>query len=177
MGRDAARPRRRGRSGSRAALAGAAAIRIYLLAVGRLRRGPLYDLQALYAGRLAPPASIVELEEKRRLPPAELKDREAALILGALPAAARLVALDERGAAWTSRDFAEKLAAWRDGGAASLAFAIGGADGLGRAVIERADALLSFGAMTWPHFLVRGMLLEQLYRAQQIQAGHPYHRD
>ena len=58
-----------------------------------------------------------------------------------------------------------------------LAFAIGGADGLGTAIIRRADAVLSLGAMTWPHLLARGMLLEQLYRAQQILAGHPYHRD
>jgi 23S rRNA (pseudouridine1915-N3)-methyltransferase len=142
-----------------------------------LRRGPLYDLQALYAGRIAPPPAIVELEEKRRLPPVELKARAAELILGALPTGARLVALDERGAAWTSQEFARRLAAWRDGGAAVIAFAIGGAEGLGPAVIERADAVLSLGAMTWPHFLVRGMLLEQLYRAQQILAGHPYHRE
>ena len=124
-----------------------------------------------------PPAAIIELEEKRRLPPAELKAREAELILAALPAGARLIVLDQRGAEWTSREFADRLRAWRDGGAASLAFAIGGAEGLGSAVIDRADAVLSLGAMTWPHLLVRGMLLEQLYRAQQILAGHPYHRE
>ena len=124
-----------------------------------------------------PPAAIIELEEKRRLPPAELKAREAELILAALPAGARLIVLDQRGAEWTSREFADRLRAWRDGGAASLAFAIGGPEGLGSAVIDRADAVLSLGAMTWPHLLVRGMLLEQLYRAQQILAGHPYHRE
>ncbi len=120
--------------------------------------------------------TIVELEEKRRLPPAVLKEREAELILGALPAGARLVALDQRGASWNSRDFADRLASWRDSGTAALAFAIGGAEGLAAAVIDRADTVLSLGMMTWPHFLVRGMLLEQLYRAQQILAGHPYHR-
>ncbi len=153
------------------------AIRLQLLAIGRLRRGPLYDAQALYAGRIVPPVAIVELEEKRRLPPAELKQREAELILAALPAGARLVALDRRGGAWTSRDFALRLAAWRDRGTAALAFAIGGAEGLGDAVTERAEVMLSLGAMTWPHFLARIMLLEQIYRAQQILAGHPYHRD
>src|SRR5207302_6292243 len=125
-------------------------IRLYLLAVGRLRRGPLYDLQAHYAGRLVPPVAIIETEEKRRLPPPQLKEREAELILAALPPAARLVALDERGTQWTSRELADRLAQWRDAGAASLAFAIGGADGLGQAVIARADAVLSLGAMTWP---------------------------
>jgi 23S rRNA (pseudouridine1915-N3)-methyltransferase len=127
--------------------------------------------------RIVPPLAIVELDEKRKLPPAQLKAREAELILAAVPTGARLVALDEKGAAWSSRELAERLARWRDQGVATLAIAIGGADGLGQAVIERADAMLSLGAMTWPHLLVRCLLLEQLYRAQQILAGHPYHRD
>jgi 23S rRNA (pseudouridine1915-N3)-methyltransferase len=137
----------------------------------------LRELQALYAGRLNPPPAIIELEEKRKLPPEQLRAREDDMILGALPQGARLVALDENGAPWSSRDLAERLAQWRDQGVATLAFAIGGAEGLGRSVIERAGAVVSLGAMTWPHLLVRGMLLEQLYRAQQILAGHPYHRD
>src|SRR3954462_776684 len=152
-------------------------IRLYILAVGRLRRGPLYELQALYAERILPAPTIIEVEEKRRLPPAELRMREAELVLAALPPGARLIALDERGVAWSSMELANRLAFWRDAGTAAVAFAIGGADGLGTAVIERADAVLSFGSMTWPHLLVRGMLLEQLYRAQQIRAGHPYHRE
>jgi len=94
-----------------------------------------------------------------------------------LPRATRLVALDAHGAAWSSIELARRLAGWRDAGTAAVAFAIGGADGLGGAVIKRADAVLSLGPMTWPHLLVRGMLLEQLYRAQQIRAGHPYHRE
>ena len=124
-----------------------------------------------------PAPAIIELEEKRRLPPAELKTREAELILAAVPPGARLVALDQRGTEWSSRDLADRLRAWRDGGAGALVFAIGGAEGLGAAVIERADVVLSLGSMTWPHLLCRCMLLEQLYRAQQILAGHPYHRD
>jgi len=123
-----------------------------------------------------PPVAIVELEVRQRLPSAALKAREAALILGALSARARLIALDERGAMWSSRDLAGQLAARRDQGVAELAFAIGGADGLGAEVLDRADATLSLGPMTWPHLLARCMLLEQLYRAQQILAGHPYHR-
>ncbi len=88
-----------------------------------------------------------------------------------------MAALDERGQQWSSRELAERLAAWRDRGAAVLAFAIGGADGLSPAIIERAAAVVSLGGMTWPHLMVRSLLLEQLYRAQQILAGHPYHRD
>jgi 23S rRNA (pseudouridine1915-N3)-methyltransferase len=124
-----------------------------------------------------PPVTIVELEEKRRLPPAELRVREGELLRAALPAGARLVSLDERGDAWTSRELAQRLAAWRDGGTQALVFVIGGAEGLAPEIVGRADAILSLGAMTWPHFLARGMLLEQLYRAQQILAGHPYHRE
>jgi 23S rRNA (pseudouridine1915-N3)-methyltransferase len=124
-----------------------------------------------------PPPTIVDLEEKRRLPPAELKAREGELILAASPTGARFVALDQGGREWSSRDLAEQLRKWRDAGLADLAFAIGGAEGLGPAVIDRADAVLSLGAMTWPHLLARCMLLEQLYRAQQILAGHPYHRE
>ena len=124
-----------------------------------------------------PPPTIIEVEEKRRLPPAALTAREAELILAALPRGARLVALDGRGAGWSSVELANRLRDWRDAGDGTVAFAIGGADGLGSAVIERADAVLSLGKMTWPHLLVRGMLIEQLYRAHQILAGHPYHRD
>lgn len=135
------------------------------------------ELQALYVARIVPHPVIVELEEKRRLPAAMLKAREAELILGALPAGIPLIALDERGATWSSRVFADRIAAWRDQGWAELAFAIGGADGLDVGVLDRAGAIMSLGPMTWPHLLVRGMLLEQLYRVQQILAGHPYHRD
>ena len=148
-----------------------------MLAVGRLRRGPLYDLQTDYAKRLVPPAAVIEVEEKRKLPPAELKAREAELLLAARPAGAMLVALDRSGQPWSSRDLADRLATWRDRGVPAVAFAIGGAEGFGKAVLDAADATLSLGAMTWPHLLVRTMLLEQLYRAQQILAGHPYHRD
>jgi 23S rRNA (pseudouridine1915-N3)-methyltransferase len=152
-------------------------IRLRIVAIGRLRSGPFKDLQTLYAARMSPPPLIVELEARQRLPPTLLKAREAELILQAVPAAALLIALDRRGAAWSSLELAERLASWRDRGTAEVVFAIGGAEGLGTQVLDRAVATLSFGPMTWPHFLARGMLLEQLYRAQQILAGHPYHRD
>ncbi len=124
-----------------------------------------------------PSPTIVEIEVRQRLPAALLKEREAELILKAAPSGVPLIALDEHGALWSSRDLAVQLAQWRDRGCGELAFAIGGADGLAAAVRERAQATVSLGPMTWPHLLVRGMLLEQLYRAQQILAGHPYHRE
>ena len=152
-------------------------IRFRLLAIGKLRPGPFAALAALYAGRLAPPVAIVELEVRQRLPAAVLKAREAELILAALPGRSRLVALDASGEMWSSRGFADRLALWRDAGVPELAFAIGGAEGLDATILDRAAVLMSLGPMTWPHFLVRGMLLEQLYRAQQILADHPYHRE
>jgi 23S rRNA (pseudouridine1915-N3)-methyltransferase len=152
-------------------------VRVHLLTIGRMRRGPLLDLQSEYVGRLVPPPTITELEEKRPLPEAQLKGREAALILGAAPEGARFVALDGRGHEWSSRELATHLRDWADRGIGTVAFAIGGAAGLGEAALARADLALSLGSMTWPHFLARIMLLEQLYRAQQILAGHPYHRE
>jgi 23S rRNA (pseudouridine1915-N3)-methyltransferase len=152
-------------------------VRVTIIAVGRLRGGPEQALAEHYRERIAWPVDIREVEERRKLPPAELKRREAALIEAALPDRAVLVALDERGRELSSRDFAARIERWRDGGVADLAFAIGGADGLEEAIRSRARLVLSLGMMTWPHFMARGMLLEQLYRAQQILAGHPYHRD
>jgi len=151
-------------------------MRLHIVAVGKLKAGPHAALARHYAERLAWPLAVREVEEKRPLPAAELKEREGALLLAAVPPGAVLVSLDERGRALASAAFAQKLAQWRDGGTSDLAFVIGGADGLAEAVRQKAQLVLSLGAMTWPHLLVRGMLLEQLYRAQQILAGHPYHR-
>lgn len=151
-------------------------MRLWLAAVGRVKPGPELDLFNQYSKRLAAPVVVREVEEKRPLPTAERMSREAELLLGALPPQAVVVALDERGKAMGSVDFATRLSRWRDDGVADLAFVIGGADGHGEAVRQRAALLLSFGAMTWPHMLVRAMLAEQLWRAQAIAAGHPYHR-
>ncbi len=99
------------------------------------------------------------------------------MLLDKVPDAAAVVALDERGKALSSRELAKRIGGWRDEGRGCIAFLIGGADGLDNTVRARADLTLSFGRLTWPHLLARGMLAEQIYRAQQIIAGHPYHRD
>jgi 23S rRNA (pseudouridine1915-N3)-methyltransferase len=151
-------------------------MRLSLIAVGRLKPGPLDALAQHYAERIQWPLSVREVEEKRKLPAQEMIEREGTLLLAALPPSAVLVALDERGRHMTSAAFAERVGRWRDAGTSDLAFVIGGAGGLAEAVRERAQLVLSLGAMTWPHLLARGLLLEQLYRAQQILAGHPYHR-
>jgi len=151
-------------------------MRLSIIAVGRLKSGPHEALARHYAERLSAPPSIREVEEKRPLPPPELKEREAALLLAAVPQGATVVALDARGKMLTSEQLAERLARWQQQGVGELAFLIGGAEGLADPVRQKADLVLSLGPMTWPHLLARGMLLEQLYRAQQILAGHPYHR-
>lgn len=151
-------------------------MRITLAAVGRMKRGPLAGLVDDYVGRLSWPVSIREVEERRPLAAAELRAREGERLLAAVPEGARLVALDAGGEALSSEAFARRLGSWEDAGVKDLAFAVGGAEGLDARVLERADLRLSLGAMTWPHLLVRVMLAEQLYRAQSILAGHPYHR-
>jgi len=151
-------------------------MRIVVIAVGRWRRDPARALFEHYAGRLAWPVTIKEIEEKRPLKPAQLKAREGEMLLGAIPQGATVIALDPRGEQLASEDLARKIAVWRDGGTTDLAFLIGGAEGLDRPVREGADLVLSLGAMTWPHLLVRAMLAEQLFRVQSILTGHPYHR-
>lgn len=179
---DAARPdedgRRQGaRNQAGAAAQGGGALRLTLACVGRAAgRSPERALYEHYAGRIRWPLVLREVEEKRPLPPPQLVEREGALLLAAVPERAVLVALDRRGRTLDSAAFAARLGRWRDDGVAELGFLIGGADGHGEALLGRAALVLSFGALTWPHLLARAMLAEQLYRAQQLLAGHPYHR-
>ena len=145
-----------------------------LLAIGRIKPGPEAALFAQHNARLRPPLEVSEFAEARGSP-AEIRRREGAAILAALPAGALLVAMDLGGAAPTSEALAALTTRWMEA-ARPLAFAIGGAEGLDPALLARAEARLSLGPLTWPHFLVRGLLAEQLFRAQCIREGHPYHR-
>lgn len=155
-------------------------MRLHICAVGRMRAGPeraLYDDYVLRAGRTGRalglgPLTLHEVEDKKGGGPAA----EAALLDRALPDGALRVSLDERGCTLTSPDFAGRIADWRDTGRSDLAFVIGGADGIDPALRNAMDFSLSFGAMVWPHMLVRVMLAEQIYRATTILAGGPYHR-
>lgn len=152
-------------------------MRITVAAVGRLRASPEKALADHFLSRINWPVALREVEERKKLPVEALRRREGELLLAVCPPGSTLVALDERGKSLSSRDFAGRIGAWQDEGIGDIAFLIGGADGLDDEVRSRATLTLSFGTLTWPHFLVRGMLFEQLYRAQQILAGHPYHRD
>jgi 23S rRNA (pseudouridine1915-N3)-methyltransferase len=158
-------------------------MKLRILAVGRIKSGPEAALIAEYRKRLRWSLAIEDVEEKRPLFGAELKAREGALLQAAIDRAAKagsrpvLVALDERGKVLGIRDFAARLQAWEEQGAAEIQFLLGGADGLAPQIRDQAALVLSLGQMTWPHLLARAMLAEQIYRAQQILAGHPYHRD
>ena len=145
-----------------------------LIAIGRMRDGPEAELFARYNARLRPKLALTEIAEAQGAP-AEIRRREAAALLAALPEAAFVVALDLGGQATNSEELAVLLDRWLSA-SRPLCFVIGGAEGLDAAVITRADFVLSLGRMTWPHMLVRVLLAEQLYRARSIAAGHPYHR-
>lgn len=152
-------------------------MQITLAAIGRAKRSPTTDLFEQYCTRLAWPLNLKELEEKKPLPTEQLMAREAELLLDACKGADRLIALDERGKALSSPAFAQQIERWQLDGSSHIAFVIGGAAGLHPSVRKRADALISFGAMTWPHMLVRALLAEQLYRAHSILTHHPYHKE
>ena len=155
-------------------------MRVHLIAVGRLRAGPERDLVEDYFQRFdrtgrplwLGPVVEHEVEDKKNLGMAA----EADLLARAVPSGAVLVTLDERGKLMSSPEFAAMLARWRDGGRQDVAVVIGGADGIDPSLRAKADASVSFGAMVWPHMLVRVMIAEQLYRAATILGGGPYHR-
>lgn len=155
-------------------------MKITIAAVGRMKPGPEqmmlndYLNRAVLAGRglALGPFSVIEIDERK----ARDRAAQSARLIEAIPAGAAAIALDERGQALSSQDFAAMLAALRDQGTGAAVFLIGGADGHAKAVRDRADRLLSFGPMVWPHMLVRAMLAEQLYRAMSILSGGPYHR-
>jgi 23S rRNA (pseudouridine1915-N3)-methyltransferase len=159
-------------------------MRLIVIAVGRMKQGPERELADRYRKRFDEIGrklgfrglDIHEISESRaREAPARITE-EAAAITAAIPENSVLVALDERGEAIDSAALARHLGRFRDQSVANIVFVIGGADGLSPELRRKGKLGLAFGAATWPHQLVRVMLLEQLYRAATILAGHPYHR-
>lgn len=138
-------------------------MKIRVIVSGKLKASPLRELCEEYLKRMRWQVSVKEIDGD--LTPAHLPDPGF------------VVALDERGKTLSSEEFSGNIEKWRDSAPGNeITFLIGGADGLGDEIRKHAKVLLSFGKQTWPHMLVRVMLLEQIYRAQQILAGHPYHR-
>jgi len=137
---------------------------LHIVARGKIGRSPEAELVDRYVKRITWPTKLTELPDKGGNIPA-------------LAANSISVSLDERGSTLSSMDLAKKLEAWRDAGKRECRFLIGAADGHEQEQRKGADLLLSFGAATWPHLLVRAMLAEQLFRATSILANHPYHRE
>jgi 23S rRNA (pseudouridine1915-N3)-methyltransferase len=137
---------------------------LHIVARGKIGRSPEAELVERYLKRVSWPTKVTELPDRGGTSPP-------------LPANSVAVLLDERGKSLGSAEFAKLLERWRDEGRREARFVIGAADGHEEADRASADLLLSFGAVTWPHLLVRAMLAEQLFRATSILAGHPYHRE
>ena len=158
-------------------------MRLSLLAVGRLKNGPERELVERYRQRIDGMGrslgltgfDLVELPESRARREDDRRSEEASALLDKVGSSV-LVAFDERGRSPSSEAFAERIRQWRDEGRAGIACVIGGPDGLDPKVRQRADLVVSFGALTMPHQIVRALVVEQLYRALTIMAGHPYHR-
>jgi 23S rRNA (pseudouridine1915-N3)-methyltransferase len=159
-------------------------MRLVVIAVGRLKQGPERELAARYRERFEEMGrklgfrglTIHEIPESRARDAATRMAEESAAISAQIPEKSVLVVLDEGGKSMDSAAFARQLGGWRDQGVETTIFAIGGADGLSPDLRRKAMLKLAFGAATWPHQMVRVMLLEQIYRAATILAGHPYHR-
>lgn len=145
-------------------------MKIQILAIGKCKKGSPEDLLIKeYQKRLSWDLSVTEKEN-------DSKEKESEFLLSHIPNNAKVVVLDERGENMSSIDFAQKIENWRLNGTSEICFLIGGADGHTDSVRRRADLILSFGKLTLPHMLIRAVLVEQIYRAQTILSGHPYHR-
>jgi 23S rRNA (pseudouridine1915-N3)-methyltransferase len=159
-------------------------MRLIVAAIGRLKAGPERELAERYRDRVAKAGravgvrdiEIVEIRESRAEDVGRRMLEESIALANIIPERAAIVALDERGESLDSGALTGDLRSWRDSSRPAAVFCIGGADGLGGEIKQRADLTLAFGAATWPHQLVRIMLMEQLYRAVTILSGHPYHR-
>ncbi|MGI4850706.1 MAG: 23S rRNA (pseudouridine(1915)-N(3))-methyltransferase RlmH [Janthinobacterium lividum] len=145
-----------------------------LIAIGKIKSGPAKDFFGLYQRRLIKDISVKEIEVKSKGSSDEIKRLEQDLILQAIPPRAFVILLDEKGENITSESFADKLQNLMSD---KIVFIIGGAHGVTPLVKARANLLLSFGKWTWPHMMVRVLLVEQIYRAQQIHLNHPYHKE
>lgn len=158
-------------------------MRIVVAAIGRLK-GPESELAERYAKRATQSGralgwksvEVIEIRESRADEAMKRMLEESIALANVMPQGAAVVLLDEKGEALGSQAFATELATWRENNKPAVVFMIGGADGLAASLRDKADLRLSFGKATWPHQLVRAMVLEQIYRAATILSGHPYHR-
>jgi len=152
-------------------------MKVTIAAIGKFKSSPEKEIFTSYIKRIPWQVDLKELEAKKALQGEQLKEAEAALLISAIPKSSRIIALDERGKNISSSELAGLISLWQGESTSSVAFIIGGADGLADEVRKKADFTLSFGKLTWPHMLVRAMLAEQVYRSYSIISNHPYHRE
>jgi 23S rRNA (pseudouridine1915-N3)-methyltransferase len=145
---------------------------ITIVAVGKLKPSPLFSLVQDYLSHLQWKVVIKELDSKE-----ESKLTFGEKFLSLVPKNSFLIALDEKGTSLSSLEFSQQIERWQTHRESHLCFLIGAANGLPLEAKQKANLILSFGRATWPHMMVRLLLVEQLYRAQQILSGHPYHRE
>lgn len=150
-------------------------MRVHIAAIGKAKASPELQLYQHYLKRIPWKISLSEHDVKSAEGPVR-KVKEAELLLAACKGHECVVSLDESGSQISSQQIAEHISKWQQRGISSFACVIGGADGLDKSVLSASAAVWSFGRVTWPHMLVRGLLAEQLYRAHTIIQGHPYHR-
>lgn len=150
--------------------------KIDVIVVGKVKKGSWCDLIDDYVTRTKWALNLIEVESKFTDPKAQ-QAHEQRLILEKLDEDSFIIVMDERGDGLRSLDFAQTIQKIQSTGADKITFLIGGAEGFTDDIRNKANMMLSFGQQTWPHVMVRVMLLEQIYRAQQIIAGHPYHRE
>lgn len=151
-------------------------LKVDIICVSRAKKGAHSDLINDYKKRIRWNLNIIEIESKHTSP-AKAQKEESEKLLQYISPSAYIIALDERGKTYKSLDFAQKIEFQTNAGINHIQFLIGGADGHTQEIRNKSSLLLSFGSQTWPHLLARIMLLEQIYRTQQILAGHPYHRE
>jgi 23S rRNA (pseudouridine1915-N3)-methyltransferase len=150
---------------------------ITLRCIGKIdKSSPEQQLIDRYKTRISWPITILEYEVKKNLPEDKKKEAEGLLLLQDLPKNNKTIVLDERGKSPSTTELAKLSSKWNEQGVNKFTFLIGGAAGHSPLVQEAADYTLSFGPMTWPHMLVRAMLIEQLYRLHTLSSGHPYHK-
>lgn len=151
-------------------------MRITIAAVGKMKASPEREIMQRYVKQTPWRITIKEVDVKKTLESAARKKAESALLLDACEGCHALIALDERGKPLGSEPLAAVFSGFQNNGQSHIGIVIGGQDGLDESVRDKALLVLSFGALTWPHMLVRSMLAEQLYRVHTLLTGHPYHR-
>jgi 23S rRNA (pseudouridine1915-N3)-methyltransferase len=152
-------------------------MRITIVAVGKLRQSIFSQLYGLYAKRLRWELRLREIEPHNSKNIKEQQRHESARLLALIPNGAQIIILDENGETLSSSGLASWIDSMIQNGSKDICIVIGGANGLDLDIFPKSNLILALGRLTWPHLMVRGMIIEQIYRVQQILSGHPYHKD